>query len=148
VYGSVLEKSVLEATGVEIGGDPLIPDALGNPRPPGSPAKALSDVGRQTFDLADPIRLGNERQNWLEERPAKELHLFSLDHLGENIDELRVVLLEPFDEQARVVHGERRRFVVVQQLEKRLVGVLIESIPIGVYQIQCLTVVRPEDEME
>ena len=96
----VVEDGVFDSRAGDVGGEVLLPDALGHPHAADLGAEELLQVARVRRDLADAVEGGNSRQDRLVEGPADDLDLAAFGECPQGIDIFAVSVDQPFQQAA------------------------------------------------
>ena len=82
------------------------PDALGKPRTRRTLSEMLLDVARKARKLFDSVLFRDGNQDGLVETSAHQLHLAGRHQQAQPVEILRMILLNPEQQRARVVQGQ------------------------------------------
>jgi hypothetical protein len=141
----LVEERVFDARGRQGLRQMRFPDPLGQPQPARPLAEILEEEVVHHPDLADPVLLGDDRQDGLVEPAAQELDLASAGELLDEFPAGPFVLLHIFPERPGKVEGEAEAGTFRQRLEQRPVAV-VERRPEDVVEVPHRLVVVDREE--
>ena len=101
---------------------------------------------RIAADLADAVAGGDHRQDRLVEGPADDLDPALGDQLGQAVEILGMLDVEPFHQRAAGVQADLQRLVAAEDVEKRPVAVLVGLLEDVVEIADGLMIVEDQDE--
>ncbi len=102
-----------------------LPDALCKPSAARRHATALANVVRHLTDLRHLVDVGNRWQNRLVVPPAHHFHLTGFDQLAQTLEEVGMVRLKPFEQDARIVQAHPDARMKNEDRQKRQVRKLV-----------------------
>ena len=142
----LVEQRVLDARLGQRSRQVGLPDPLGQPYAARPAAEVPGQEVAHHPDLADPVGLGDERQDGFVESAAEELDLIAADHPRDEVPAGPLALFHVFPERAGEVEGELERGVADQAFEEGTVAVVERRLEHVVEIADRLVVVDREQE--
>ena len=144
----VVEQRVFDAGVGDVGGERLFPHTFGNPHPADASAEMVFEIFRVKLHLADAVAAGNAGEDRLVEGPAEDFELTPFNEAADEIDVLRVVVNQPFQQAARDVQDHRQVGIVGQNFQQGEVTVLISPFEHSVEITDRLVIVKDEGQSQ
>ena len=125
-----------------------LPDALRQPRAAGSDAEPSLQVGAHALELAEPVAVGQRRQDRLEVAAADDLDLAAGDERPQPLEERRLVGVEPLEQRPGVVQRHAHARMALERPDHRLVGALVDLVDDPAEVAHRLVVVEDQRERD
>ena len=122
---NVVEQSVADARGVQYRRELRLPDAFGQPRARGAPAKVMFEIGGEASDLFALIVGRNADENGFVEAAANHFNLSTLDQGAELGEIFRAIFFEPLQQRAGIVQRGVNLRMLFEELDERLIGFVV-----------------------